>query len=79
MKILMFICLLVAVILSMSFLFIWIHNRVQIDKKKTDILLWFLDIPISYASYLGENCDNYLKNFISVKEVMNKGIKVEEC
>jgi hypothetical protein len=50
--------------------------RLKIDKKKSTILLWFLDIPISYVAFLGENCDNYLKNFISIKEVMEKGIKI---
>lgn len=76
-RILILVCLLAAGGISLGFLAVWIYTRVEIDKKKSDILLWFLDIPIPYASYLGDHCDNYLKNFVSVKEVMNKGIKME--
>lgn len=65
-----------AFFVSCIFLGIWIYTRLQIDKKKSDILLWFLDIPISYVAYLGDNCDNYLKSFMSIKEVMNKGVKI---
>lgn len=56
-----------AFIISCTFLAIWLTICLKIDKKKSDILLWFLDIPISYVTYLGENCDNYLKTFMSIK------------
>lgn len=65
-------------IVSGAFLLVWISIRLSIDKKKIGILLWFLDIPISYVSYLGDHCDSYLKNFISIKEVMNKGLSTDE-
>lgn len=78
MKILLYLSFLFALLLSLIFLCTWVYTRLKIDKKKADILLWFLDIPIPYVSYLGENCDNYLKAFVSIKEVMNKGIKMED-
>lgn len=65
-----------AFLVSCIFLGIWLYIRLQIDKKKSDILLWFLDIPISYVAYLGDNCDNYLKSFMGIKEVMSKGVKI---
>lgn len=78
MRVLLFLTFLLALILSFVFLTSWVYTRLKIDKKKADILLWFLDIPIPYVAYLGENCDHYLKTFVSIKEVMNKGIKMED-
>lgn len=78
MRILLFVTFLLALILSFVFLTSWVYTRLKIDKKKADILLWFLDIPIPYVAYLGENCDHYLKTFVSIKEVMDKGIKMED-
>ena len=63
---------------SSIFLFIWIFISLKIEKKKIGILLWFLDIPISYVSYLGDHCDSYLRSFVSIKEVMKKGIISDE-
>lgn len=60
------------------FYIFWTYIRLKIDQKKVNILLWFLDIPISYIVLLRENCDFYLKNFISVKELMKKGINQNE-
>lgn len=65
------------VFISVFFFISWVYIRLKIDSKKTNILLWFLDIPVHYASYLSDNCDGYLKNFTSIKEVMSKGVKVE--
>lgn len=62
--------------ISAGYIIMWIYIRIKIDIKKSNILLWFLDIPISYVAFLQENCDNYLKNFVSIKEVMDKGVKV---
>jgi hypothetical protein len=56
-----------SLLLSLSYFVIWTVIRLKIDKKKSNILLWFLDIPISYVAFLGENCDNYLKKFTSIK------------
>lgn len=67
MKILLIVSIVVAFLLNAIFLVIWISSRLKINKKKTDILLWFLDIPIPYVAYLCENCDNYLKKFVSIK------------
>lgn len=72
------VCFSLALLISFVGLFLWIFIRLKIEKKKADIILWFLDIPISYVAYLGENCDNYLKNFVNIKEVMNKNAKIEE-
>ena len=43
---------------------VWICIRLEVDRKKFNILLWFLDIPIPYVSFLSEHCDRYLKNFL---------------
>lgn len=56
----------------------WIYISLTIDKKRYDIMIWFLDIPIPYVSHLGTHCDLYLKQFISVKELTQKGIPLDE-
>ena len=61
-----------AKIIFISFLMIsfWIYISLQLDKKKYDIMIWFLDIPIPYVSHLSLHCDKYLKEFIGIKELM---------
>ena len=61
-----------AMIIFISFLMIsfWIYISLQLDKKKYDIMIWFLDIPIPYVSHLSLHCDKYLKEFIGIKELM---------
>lgn len=39
----------------------WIFISLKIDKKRYDIMIWFLDIPIPYVAHLGNHCDKYLK------------------
>ena len=41
-------------------------------------MIWFLDIPIPYVGFLGNHCDKYLKTFVGVKELMEKGLKLDE-
>ena len=53
---------------------LWIVIILQINKKKFDIMIWFLDIPIPYVKYLGSHCDRYLKSFLPCKELKEKGI-----
>ena len=56
----------------------WIFISLKIDKKRYDIMIWFLDIPIPYVAHLGNHCDLYLKQYVSVKELGQKGIPEEE-
>lgn len=60
-------CMAFTFLFSFGFFIFWAYSKIKIDKKKTNILLWFLDIPVHYASYLTDNCDNYLKSFICIK------------
>lgn len=39
----------------------WIYICLLLEKKKYDIMIWFLDIPIPYVSHLLSHCDKYLK------------------
>lgn len=41
-------------------------------------MIWFLDIPIPYVAHLGNHCDLYLKQFVTVKELTQKGISLDE-
>jgi hypothetical protein len=56
----------------------WIYTALVIDKKRYDIMIWFLDIPIPYVSHLSNHCDRYLKEFVSIKDWMKRGISVDE-
>lgn len=49
-----------------------------IDKKCSDIILWFLDIPILYVTYLQNNCITYLKSHTPVDELLEKGINFHD-
>lgn len=57
----------VALALTISMMLYWIYISLKIDKKRYDIMIWFLDIPIPYVTHLGNHCDKYLKQFIGVK------------
>ena len=57
----------VALALTISMMLYWIYISLKIDKKRYDIMIWFLDIPIPYVTHLGSHCDKYLKQFIGVK------------
>ncbi len=41
-------------------------------------MIWFLDIPIPYVTHLSSHCDKYLKEFIGVKELAQKGIPMDQ-
>jgi hypothetical protein len=56
----------------------WIYIGLLIDKKRYDIMIWFLDIPVPYVTHLGSHCDKYLKEFATVKELTAKGVPLEE-
>jgi hypothetical protein len=59
-------------------IFFWIYICLLLEKKKYDIMIWFLDIPIPYVSHLLTHCDKYLKEFIGIKELMEKSVNVDE-
>jgi hypothetical protein len=56
----------------------WIYIGLLIDKKRYDIMIWFLDIPVPYVAHLGNHCDKYLKEFATIKELAQRGISLEE-
>jgi hypothetical protein len=56
----------------------WVYIGLLIDKKRYDIMIWFLDIPVPYVAHLGTHCDKYLKEFATVKELTHRGISLEE-
>lgn len=58
--------------------FTWIYIKLRIEKKRFDILIWFLDIPIPYVTFLCSRCDKYLKSFTGMKESISKGNQEEE-
>ena len=64
-------------VFGLAVLVVWVLIRLWADKKKSSILLWFLDIPIPYVSYLSDHCDKYLKNFMDNKELIEKGINFD--
>lgn len=49
------------VFISLGMVLFWIYISLSLEKKKYDIMIWFLDIPIPYVAYLGSHCDQYLK------------------
>jgi hypothetical protein len=64
--------------LTASMMAFWIYISLKIDKKRYDIMIWFLDIPVPYVTHLGNHCDKYLKQFVPVKELIQKGIPMDE-
>ncbi len=67
-----------AVFFTLLIIFFWIYICLLLEKKKYDIMIWFLDIPIPYVSHLLCHCDKYLKEFIGIKELMEKSVNVDE-
>lgn len=67
-----------AVFITLLMIFFWIYICLLLEKKKYDIMIWFLDIPIPYVSHLLTHCDKYLKEFIGIKELMEKSVNVDE-
>jgi hypothetical protein len=64
----------VVLFLALVMMGYWIYISLNIDKKRYDIMIWFLDIPVPYVAHLGNHCDKYLKEFVPVKELSQKGI-----
>lgn len=56
----------------------WVYNIMKIDQKRFDIMIWFLDIPIDYVVYLENNCNRFIKNYISIKELEERGINMDD-
>ena len=56
----------------------WIYISLKIDKKRYDIMIWFLDIPIPYVAHLGNHCDTFIKQYVSVKELGQRGISEDD-
>lgn len=48
-------------LITFLMIFFWIYICLLLEKKKYDIMIWFLDIPIPYVSHLLSHCDKYLK------------------
>jgi hypothetical protein len=67
-----------AVFITLLMIFFWIYICLLLENKKYDIMIWFLDIPIPYVSHLLTHCDKYLKEFIGIKELMEKSDNVDE-
>jgi len=51
----------VVLVITLLMMAYWIYISLRIDKKRYDIMIWFLDIPIPYVAHLGNHCDKYLK------------------
>lgn len=64
--------------ITLAMMFFWIYILLTIDKKRYDIMIWFLDIPIPYVSHLGNQCDLYLKQFVAIKELQQKGVPLDD-
>lgn len=62
------------IILAILMMSYWVYISLLIDKKRYDIMIWFLDIPVPYVAHLGNHCDKFLKDFVTVKELTQKGI-----
>jgi len=71
-------CLVGVIVLGIGMVAIWIYNVMKIDKKCFDIILWFLDIPIAYVTYLQINCNTFLKSYLQVKELIERGINFHD-
>ena len=57
------------VIVVIAMMAYWIYIGLLIDKKRYDIMIWFLDIPVPYVTHLGNHCERYLKEFVTIKEL----------
>jgi hypothetical protein len=69
-------CLLLSI--SLAVVGVWIYYIMAIDRKCSDIILWFLDIPIPYVTYLQANCNTFIKTHTPVKELIEKGINFHD-
>lgn len=64
------------VIVAIAMMAYWIYIGLLIDKKRYDIMIWFLDIPVPYVTHLGNHCDRYLKEFVTIKELEQRGLSL---
>ena len=62
---------------SFAMLIVWIFNSMRIDQKKFDIMIWFLDIPVTYVNYLQGKCNRFVKDYITIKELEEKGLNLD--
>lgn len=62
---------------ALVMLVVWIYNIMRIDQKKFDIMIWFLDIPVNYVNYLQAKSNRFLKDYITVKELEQKGLNMD--
>lgn len=74
----MIIITVLVIINSLIMVLIWIFNIMKIDQKRFDIMIWFLDIPIDYVVYLENNCNRFIKNYIPIKELEERGINMDD-
>lgn len=65
-------------VIALAMMWYWIYISLLIDKKRYDIMIWFLDIPVNYVAYLGSHCDKFLKEFATTKELAQRGISTED-
>lgn len=63
---------------ALTTILLWIYSSMKIDIKCGDIILWFLDIPVAYVSYLYSNCSTFIKSYTNVKELIDKGINFHD-
>jgi hypothetical protein len=54
-------------VIGVAMMCYWIYISLLIDKKRYDIMIWFLDIPVNYVAYLGSHCDKFLKEFMTTR------------
>lgn len=74
----MIITLIVIAVISLAMALIWIYVKLKIEKKRFDILIWFLDIPIPYVTFLCYRCDKFLKSFTGMKEGGSRNLDRED-
>jgi len=53
-------------------MFILMMLAIFIKDQRENILFLFLDIPIKHIEYLYRNCDQFLKKFVSIQELIKK-------
>jgi hypothetical protein len=68
----------VVLVMGAAMMGYWIYIGLLIDKKRYDIMIWFLDIPVNYVAFLGSHCDKFLKEFMTTRELARRGISNED-
>ena len=57
----------VLMFISLVIVILWSYYIMAIDRKCSDIILWFLDIPLPYITHLQTNCISFIKNHTPVR------------